>query len=172
MVEQHILGLIRADLEKLRDDEQMHTYIAKELQRITGHQSDALENQQRRLAELDQQSAKLRDHLLALDSNTARSMGLYDEARAITEEKTQVERRLSECSAELPTLASKQEIRTRAKVAFDQLEEVLEGGELEQKKELIALYLHRIDADPAQHRIQISIYPALFTRKIGATGRG
>jgi len=170
VVEEHVLAVIRGDLAKLRDDEQLHRYIADELQRVSSHQSDAQENLQRRLAELDQQSAKLRDHLLALDSETARSMGLYNQAQATTAEKLEVEQKLAECSSCLPKLASKSEIRLKAEAAFDQLETNIARGSLEARKELAATYIHRIDVEPINQQIRISFYPALFTRKIGATG--
>ena len=49
------------------------------------------EQLQRRLAELDQQAASLRDHFRTLDAATAQGLGLYDEAMRVTDKRKRVE---------------------------------------------------------------------------------
>ena len=77
-MEAYILDRIRADLMNLRDDDQLHRMIAKELERMAGGQSDARDQLSRRLASLDQQAATVRDHLMSMDAETAKALGLYD----------------------------------------------------------------------------------------------
>jgi hypothetical protein len=127
-VEEHILSLIREDLGRLRDDAQLHQYVDDELKRITGGWSDASEQLQRRLAVLDQQAASLRDHFKSMDTATAQSLGLYDEAKRIAEERKMVEQDLHLLPAALPQLPDIGTLKTRATAAFDQLESVLTGG--------------------------------------------
>ena len=88
VVEDYIVGLIRADLAKLRDDDKLHEYIAAEFGTVDQRKSDARRGLQRRVGELDQHLAKLRDHLKALDSAAAEALGLYDEAKRVAEERT------------------------------------------------------------------------------------
>lgn len=72
LVEEHILGLVRIDLANLRYDQQLHNMIASELERMAGGRSDARDQMSRQLAKLDQQTATVRDHLMALDPDTAK----------------------------------------------------------------------------------------------------
>jgi site-specific DNA recombinase len=169
-VEDHILGLIKDDLVRLRDDQHLHEYVAQELQRITGGQNNASEQLQRRLADLDQQAAGLRDHFKSLDAETAKALGLYDEARRIADERKMVEHDLNLLPAALPQLPDAGTVRTRAKAAFDQLEAVLASATIEQRRELVGLYVQNIKADPATFSVQISLYPALFTEIIAGGG--
>lgn len=169
-VEQHILDLIRTDLEQLRTDDHLHEYVAAELRRAAGGRTDARDQLQRRQAELDQQMAKLRDHLLALDPETAKSLGLYDQAKLVAEQRQDVEAQLAEVAGTLPELPDVAELKARAAAAFDDLEGILARGTLEEKRELIALYVQKIKAEPDHHQVQISLYPALFSRKIAGGG--
>jgi len=127
-IEQHILGLIESDLAKLRDDSTLHGYIAAELQRVGGAQVGVRERHQRRLADLDQQAAKLRDHLRQLDPDTAKSLGIYDDAKHLAEERAEVERQLQSLPAALPSLPGASVLRQRAEYAFDNLGSVLAAG--------------------------------------------
>ena len=71
LVEEHVLGLIRSDLMHLRDDDQLHRMIAKELERLAGGQSDARDQLSRQLASLDQQAATVRELLVFQRVTTA-----------------------------------------------------------------------------------------------------
>lgn len=170
VVEDYIVGLIEADLVKLRDDDKLYEYIAGELAGVNQQQGDARRGLQRRIGELDQHLAKLRDHLKVLDSTTAESLGLYAEAKQVAGERSAVECRLNDLPGPPAEFPGVEDVRALASAAFDQLETVLEGGSIEEKRELIGLYVQRIKADPEQHTVQISLYPALFSREIAGAG--
>ena len=53
---------------------------------------------------------------------------------------------------------------------LDQLDDVLAGGTIEEKRELISLYVQKVKADPDEQTVQISLYPMLFSRKIAGAG--
>lgn len=166
VVESHLVELIKSDLAKLRDDDQLHRYVAEEVKRITGSQDDAAEQLQRRLAELDQQIAKIRDHLKALDTATAQALGVYDDAKQAAAERQQVELELSKVAKPTPALPDLGELRRRASAAFERLDAVLAGGTLEEKRELIGCYVQKIKADPDRQSVHISLYPGLFSPEI------
>jgi hypothetical protein len=155
---------------QLRDDDQLHRYVQQELARVTGGRQGQSDRLQRRMADLDQQLAKLRDHLKALDPQTAASLGLYDEAKMIADERAEIERQLAIESVGLPSLPSAQTLRANASAAFDNLGKVLEGGTIEQRRELLALYIQKIKADPDAGNVQISLYPAMFSQVVAGGG--
>ncbi|MFA9477750.1 recombinase family protein [Phycisphaerales bacterium AB-hyl4] len=169
-VEGHILGLIREDVGRIRHDHKLHEYIADELRRVSGGNEDAREQLKRRQDDLGRQIDKVREHLLAMDAESAKVMGLYEKAAELTEQQKQVEQALAKLGDELPTLPEVAELQARAVAAFDELEKVLESGTLEEKRELIAAYVQKIKAEPDHHQVQISLYPALFSRKIAGGG--
>lgn len=162
LVEDHIIALIRADLEKLRDDGKLHEYVAAETRRVREIAGDSGVLLQRRLADLDQQAAKMREHLKALDHDSAETLGLYSEAKRISDERRQVEKELSKVSPALPDLPPADELKARVSAAFDRLGEILSAGTIEEKRELIGLYVQKIEADPDLSTVRISLYPALF----------
>ena len=69
----------------------------------------------------------------------------------------------------MPTLPDAAELRVRASAAFDQMEAVLAKGTLEEKRELISAYVQTIKADPDQQSVRISLFAALFSRKVVCT---
>ena len=170
VVEQHIITLIKLDLVKLRDDDKLHQYVADEVRRVRGGDDDAREQLQRRLAELDQNLANVREHLTALDTDTAQDLGLYDQAKLIADQRHGVEGELERLGSSGPDLPDTNELRRRAAAAFDDLDAVIDGGTIEEKRELIKAYVKRIEADPTVHTVQISLYPALFTWIIAGVG--
>ena len=125
---------------------------------------------QQRLAELDQAAAKIRDHLKALDPATAAGLGMYDEAKALMEERAVVEKDLGELPPAVPALPAAVELCRNADRAFDELDVVLAGGTIEQRRELIGLYVQKIKADPDTNSVQISLYSALFSRVVAGGG--
>jgi ABC-type transporter Mla subunit MlaD len=157
---------VKDGLGRLRDEDKLHQYITEEVGRLRGSQSNAREQLQRRLAELDQAAAKLRDHLKTLDPATAAGLGLYDESRRIVEERVAVERDLVELPPAAPALPTAAEPRRNADRAFDELDKVLAGGTIEQRRELIGLYIQKIKADPDGNSIRISFYSALIRRVV------
>lgn len=170
VVEEHLLGLIRSDLENLRDDDDLYTRVVDEYRRLMGDEVDTAQQLQRRLAELDQQSTRLRKHLVSMDPATAKAMGLYDEAKTVTEEKATIERRLVELSASRVDVPSVETLRERIGQAFDKLETGFAGGTIEEQRELIGLYVQTIKAEPDRNTVKISLYPPLFSRGIGVAG--
>lgn len=130
---------------------------------------DAREQLQRRLVELDQQAAKLRDHLLAMDPQAAKDLGLYEQAKLLGQSRQEVEKELSQ-RTELPKLPSAKQLRAIAGAAFDRLENVVAGGLLEERREILAHYVQTIKADPDRSTVEISLYPALFNLKIAGVG--
>ena len=170
IVEDHILGLIRSDLSKLRDDDKLHEYVVDELRQHNDGHADARGQLQRRLVDLDQQNATLRDHLLEMDPATAQSLGLYDQAKDIAKEREVLEAELAKVKTETPCLPDVDVIRERATAAFDDLETILANSSIEEKRGLIALYVEKIKAEPDTQTVQISLYPLLFSRIIAGTG--
>jgi DNA invertase Pin-like site-specific DNA recombinase len=170
LVERHIVGLIQEDLANLRDDKRLGDYVAAEVERVNGRQGDAGKLLQRRLAELDQQAAMMREHLKKVDHATAEALGLYTEAKQLADERAAVERDLKAAGPALPAVPEIADIRERAAVAFDRLASILADGPIEQKRELIGLYVQSVKADPIRQTVEIALYPALFNA-IGS-GRG
>lgn len=169
VVEEHVLALIRQDLARLRDDDRLHEYVEEELRRLHGRQDDAHEQLQRRLADLDQQMAKLRDHLMALDTKAAEALGLYQRADDLAAERAEVEAGLADTPerAGLPLVG---DLRRRIAAEFDRLSEVMGEGTVEERRELIACYVHAIKADPNQQVVQIGLYPTLLSKRIAGAG--
>ena len=170
LVEQHILELIRKDLMQLRDDDQLHRYVADELRRLCGSDIDAKIELQRRLAELDQQVAQLRDHLMAMNPEAAKAMGLYEQASQLAADRQHIESDLAAAASRVPQLPGADEIQQRAAAEFDRLDDVLASSSVEEKRELIACYVQKIKADPDRQTVQISLYPTLLSQKIAGTG--
>jgi hypothetical protein len=169
-VERHILDLIRTDLANLRDDDRLHELVAEEVRRLTGDKGQTRERLQRRLAELDQQIATVRGHLKRMDPQTANDMGLYDEAKGYAEERRDIERDLGLASATMPTIPDAAELRRRAIAGLQGLDEVVASGTIEERKELIAGYLHSVVADPDRQIVQINLYPTLFSQIMTGVG--
>jgi len=147
VIEQHILGLIKADLMKLKDDQLLQQYIAEEIARLSGNDDDARQQLQRRLSELDQQMAKLRDHLKALDVATATALGFYDEARAAAAERQQVEEQLGKLARKMPERPDMSEIASRANSGLERLEAVFAEGTVDEQKELVRDILRAVIED-------------------------
>jgi len=107
-----------------------------------------------------------RDHLQALDLETARSLGLYEDAKAAAEERKAVEGELSDQAGKLPRLPSVKEIRSRAAAAFDALEEILASATIEERRAIIGKYVRAVQVDPDRKTVRISLYTALFNQMV------
>jgi DNA invertase Pin-like site-specific DNA recombinase len=166
-LEDRIVATITADLERLANHPDLAKFIGEELQRIDGVDADRRANLVRRLADLDRQQAKLRDHLLALDAKTAQAMGFYDQARQLTEEREAVEQEVAQVKASMPDVSSEAIIRAGTSEALDLLQRAIGGGTLEEKREVIAHYVQRIEADPTTERVRAYYYPVIVNWKIG-----
>ncbi len=169
VVEEHVLSLIRDDLMKMRDDTKLREYVQKELHQHSGGEDDAREQLQRRVSDLDQQLAKLRDHLLELNPATAESLGFYQQADDLSTERTEVESQLAEISDSIQ-LPSVGDLQKRISAEFECLKELMAAGTLEERRALIACYVNKIQAEPDQQLVKIGLYPTLFSQKIAGTG--
>jgi seryl-tRNA synthetase len=139
------------------------------LEKLFGRNTDAQDQLQRRIAELDQKLANLRQHLIELDADTAKALGIYDQANDASQERKKLEVQLRECLVDLPQLPSAEIIRKRISDEFDRLEDVLQAATVEEKRALIANYVKRIKADPNLQEVKISLYPTLLSQKIVCT---
>ncbi len=162
--------MIRADLAKLRDDEQLHEYIAQELKRVSGDRSDTVGQLHRRLADLDQKLARVREHLKALDADTAKTLGLYEEAQGAQMERKAVEEELAHQESALPRLPSVGDVRKRAASAFDHLEQALSSATIEEKRDMLRKYVRAVQVDPDHKTVRISLYTALFSQMVAVVG--
>ena len=110
---------------------------------------------------------RVRGHLGAVDPETAKSLGLYDEARQLTEERTGIEKRLRTLPAppEFPPLP---ELRSRIAAEFDRLEEVLASGTLEERRTLVGGSIDQTKTKPEVETVCISLYPGLSQMVAGA----
>tara|TARA_R110002073_G_scaffold239285_1_gene400646 strand:- start:166315 stop:168063 length:1749 start_codon:yes stop_codon:yes gene_type:complete len=169
LVEDHVLSLIRNDLIKLRNDSKLHKYVQDELRRHQGSQFDSHDQLNRRLADLDQKLAKLRDHLLSLDPATAESLGIYQQANDLSAERERVESELSKSKASV-SFPAVEDLRSRIASEFDHLEEIMASGSLEERRHLIACYVNKIQAEPDRQMVKIGLYPTLFSQRIAGTG--
>lgn len=169
IVEQHILTVIRQDVLNLREDKALHRLVEQELQRLNGGKADAREQLQRRQADLDQRLAKLRDHLLALDPETARSLGLYAQAQQASSEREEIEQELAALKEHRPDRPTS-DLRDRIASEFERIDEVMSSGTLEERRELIGCYVSEIRADPDQRTVRIGFYPTLLSQRIAGVG--
>jgi site-specific DNA recombinase len=88
VVERHILTLIQQDLLRLREDRDLHEQVEAELSRLHGHQHGSRDRLRRRLADLDQEIARLRDHLARMTPEAAEALGLYAQAADLASDRT------------------------------------------------------------------------------------
>lgn len=173
VVEEHVLTLIRQDLLRLRDDAKLHELVETELCRLHGSRFDARDQLQRRLADLDQELARIREHLKALkpETATATALGFYDRADDVAEERADVEAQLRTLSddALLPPVG---DLRRRIAAEFDAVEALVAAGTVEERRALIACYVKEIKADPDRSTVRIGLYPTLLSQRIaGASYR-
>tara|TARA_R110002073_G_scaffold1839_3_gene13233 strand:- start:13429 stop:15177 length:1749 start_codon:yes stop_codon:yes gene_type:complete len=169
VVEDHVLNLIKTDLLRLRDDEKLHEIVEKELRRLQGSRFDAQKQLQRRLVEVDQALARVRDHLASLDPKTAATLGLYTKAEELSAEHDQVEAELAS-AGDSETLPPVGDLRNRIALEFDRLDEVMASGLLEERRALIASYVHSIRADPDSQKVEIGLVPILLREVVAGTG--
>lgn len=169
-VEGAILDVIKDDLAQLRDNEQLHDYIAHEMKRLTGERGDTHGQLKRRLDEVGQQIGRLREHLQSLDQETAKVLGLYEEAASLATERKELEKQLEEAHGSLPQLPPAEMIRLNAAKAFDNLDEVLSLATIEERRELMRKYLRAARVDPNSRTVQVSLYAALFNQMVAGAG--
>lgn len=170
VIENYLVTTIQADLTRLANDQELESYVTAEVQRLTGSATDTTRLLTRRVAELDQQLAKLADHFKTMDATVAQAMGLYDQAKALTQERTDVETELKRLRAALPQLPPPEEIKRQALAGLTTLRDVIDNATIEEKRGLLRAYVKEIKADPVAHRVEISLYQALFTQKVAGDG--
>ena len=169
LVEQHILNLIQSDLLRLRDDDQLHAYVAEELRRLSGTKHDAREQLQKRLVQMDQKIARLRDHLGSMSPQTAESLGFYQQADDLVAERVEIECELESVTtnANLPPVG---DLRIRIAAEIECIQELLESGSLEERRSMIGNYVDEIKADPNEQVVHIGLYPTLLSQRIAGAG--
>ncbi len=84
----------------------------------------------------------------------------------------QVESELVGLAKQAPGLPGVVELKRRVSAEFDRLDEVLGGGTVEEKRELISCYIQKIKADPDRQTVHISLYPTLLSQKIAGASYG
>ena len=164
IAEGQVMNLIKADLQHLQGDPELHQYVADEVGKLCGNQVDARKGLQARLADLDSQMAKLATHLAVLDVQTATTMGLYAKAKTLADERRQVQGQLDTANQGMPELPDTAEIARRADEELANLDRLLESGSLEEKRELVRAYVHGMKTDPKTQELEIAFMPALFSR--------
>ena len=167
-VENHVLALVRDTLRNLAENPKLQQYVEEEFAKLEGCNQDASRELQKRLASVDQNIAKLRDHLAAVDSQTAKMLGLYDQAQELATEKSALEKQFEAIT--LPKLPSVARIAPTAVNALRKLEKTPIEGTIEEKRYLISLYVKTIKADPNRKTVQIGLFAPLFTAVIAGTG--
>lgn len=85
---------------------------------------------------------------------------------ALTAEEQELERQHAQVAVTPPTLPAGAELRRLASRAFDDLDRVMAGGTIEEKRGMISLYVKKIEAEPDRQTVQISLYPAILSRVI------
>jgi len=112
----------------------------------------------------------VREHLRRVEPDVAESLGLYDEARTVDEERKGIERELAESGADFPKLPSLAEIRRRSTACLEHLEDVLAGATIEEKRELVQKYVRAVKACPDTQKVEIRLYTALFNDLVAGAG--
>ncbi len=150
---------------RLSDDDKLHEYVEAELRRLHGHHDDARDQLRRRLATLDQQLARLRDHLAAMKPETAESLGLYADADTLASERVEVESELRAVSSDA-ALPPTGELRDKIASELGAVKSLIESGSVEERRALIACYVKEIKADPNRSTVRIGLYPTLLSQRI------
>ena len=98
-------------------------------------------------------------------------MGLYAEAEELAQERKKIETELKELQKLLPVLPEEKEMRVFAKNALNHFGEIFESGTIEEKREIIGLYIDKIIAYHESKTIEIALYPPLFNAINSGSGR-
>jgi len=159
------VGLVRLNLGALRDDGELVRQVEDLLGRARAGRSDARGQLTRRLATLDQQLARVREHVFHVDAETAKSLGLYEQAKELAAERTVIEGQLAAAGPE-PSLPPMPELRQRIAGEFDRMEAVLASGTLEQRRELVASYVHSLTALPEEETVRIGLLPGTLSQMV------
>ncbi len=146
--EDRILALVMG----LDNHPDLAKYIADEFAKINRVDGDRQANLTRRLADLDQQQAKLSEHIMALDFKAAQGMGFYDKARTLAQEREEVEGQLKTIKPVMAELPELEAVRLSIAQGVGLLRRALEAGSLEEKRDVIACYVQRFEAFPDAHK--------------------
>jgi hypothetical protein len=77
---------------------------------------------------------------------------------------------LKKITPDLPRLPTAEEIRQKTVEAIERLDTILATATIEEKRDLVQKYVRAVKAFPDTHRVEISLYTALFTGMVaGAT---
>jgi hypothetical protein len=104
------------------------------------------------------------------DAETAKSLGLYEQAKELAAERTVIEGQLAAAGPE-PSLPPMPELRQRIAAEFDRMEAVLASGTLEQRRELVASYVHSLTALPEEETVRIGLLPGTLSQMVEESER-
>lgn len=167
-VEEQILATIREDLGGLRDDQVLHRQVEQQLSALRSGTADTRQLLRTRLASLDEQIARVREHVLAVDRDVAESLGLYRQAKQLAAERDQVQGELSAAGPE-PQLPPLPELRQRIAAEFDQMEALLASGTLEERRALVGCYVAQIKTKPEEETVCVGFLSGL-SQMVAGTG--
>jgi site-specific DNA recombinase len=162
-VESRIWQFIQDDLRQLQSDDTLHAYFREELAKLCGGKADTHKSLQARLADVESQIGKLTAHLSVMDVQTATTLGLYAKAKALAEERQQVQDQLAALAHDVPEIPSMQDIARNAQEELAKLDHLRAHGSLEEKRELVRMYVKGIKVDPKAQVMELSVVPALFS---------
>jgi site-specific DNA recombinase len=168
LVEDHILATIREDLTCLRDDEELHRQVGEQLDQLRSGTSDAREQLGKRLSSIDDKISRVREHVLAVDPSVAESLGFYDQAKQLSDEREQVQADLTAAGPE-PALPAIPELRQRINAEFDHMEALIASGTLEERRALVGCYVAQIKTKPEEATVCIGFLSGL-SQVVAGTG--
>jgi len=166
-VEDFVLDTIRTDLGSLRDDDVLHRQVEDQLGQLRHATTDARGQLAHRLSTLDEQIERVREHVLAVDADTANSLGLYEQAKNLAAEREQVQADLDAAGPE-PQLPPLPELRDRITAEFDNMEALLASGTLEERRTLVGCYIAQIKTKPEEKAVCVGFLSGLSQMVAGA----
>ena len=170
LVEDHIVSLIVEDLSKYRDDKQLKQQVEDELTQVLDTRVGTRNRLTEQAEALEGKLVKLREHLISMDPATAKSVGLYDEAQELSEERTRIETEIENAETSDAVIPSIQDVSTQVDKEFGRLQEVFDAGTVEEKRELIGSYVNRVEAFPERQTVSISLYPGVLSQMVAGVG--
>ncbi len=166
LVEDHIVSLIVKDLSKYRDDKLLQQQVEDELSQILNGQMSAKNRLTDQAEALDGKLVKLREHLISMAPATAKAVGLYDEARELSEERSRIDTEIEKTQTGDTVVPSIEDVGAQIEREFGRLQEVFDAGTVEEKRELIGSYVNRVEAFPERQTVSISLYPGVLSQMV------
>lgn len=98
-----------------------------------------------------------------MDPTTAQGLGLYDEAKALTEHRAELIKKMERAKAESMLVPAVDEVRAKVDEEFDRLREDFDSGAIEEKPELVPAYVYQVEAVPERQTAVINLYPGVVS---------